>query len=156
MPNLQPAIYNPGGPEGIRTPDLLSAIEARSQLRYRPDYRANGILTDAGVDVKNGCRGFRWKMGRIGSSEKIMAETGSRPVYRITDQHVNERPRERLAPAGIIQCRTAGVPVEGRGAAEVVVGDDQAGERLDMDALDHLVIGQGRRVSLKERGSRFA
>ncbi len=24
------------GPEGIRTPDLLSAIEARSQLRYRP------------------------------------------------------------------------------------------------------------------------
>ena len=28
--------YGPGGPEGIRTPDLLSAIEARSQLRYRP------------------------------------------------------------------------------------------------------------------------
>ena len=26
----------PSGPEGIRTPDLLSAIEARSQLRYRP------------------------------------------------------------------------------------------------------------------------
>lgn len=24
------------GPEGIRTPGLLSAIEARSQLRYRP------------------------------------------------------------------------------------------------------------------------
>ena len=28
----------PSGPEGIRTPDLLSAIEARSQLRYRPNY----------------------------------------------------------------------------------------------------------------------
>jgi hypothetical protein len=26
------------GPEGIRTPDLLSAIEARSQLRYRPSF----------------------------------------------------------------------------------------------------------------------
>ena len=24
------------GPEGIRTPDLLNAIETRSQLRYRP------------------------------------------------------------------------------------------------------------------------
>jgi hypothetical protein len=24
------------GPEGSRTPDLLNAIEARSQLRYRP------------------------------------------------------------------------------------------------------------------------
>ena len=28
----------PSGPEGIRTPGLLSAIEARSQLRYRPIY----------------------------------------------------------------------------------------------------------------------
>jgi hypothetical protein len=27
---------NVGGPEGIRTPDLLHAMEARSQLRYRP------------------------------------------------------------------------------------------------------------------------
>ena len=26
------------GPEGTRTPDLLSAIEARSQLRYRPSF----------------------------------------------------------------------------------------------------------------------
>jgi hypothetical protein len=25
-----------GGPGGIRTPDLLNAIEARSQLRHRP------------------------------------------------------------------------------------------------------------------------
>ena len=27
-----------GGPGGIRTPDLLNAIEARSQLRYRPTW----------------------------------------------------------------------------------------------------------------------
>jgi hypothetical protein len=27
---------NNGGPEGIRTPDLLNAIEARCQLRHRP------------------------------------------------------------------------------------------------------------------------
>ena len=25
------------GPEGIRTPDLVSAIDARSQLRHRPN-----------------------------------------------------------------------------------------------------------------------
>ena len=35
------------GPEGIRTPDLLSAIEARSQLRYRPDFKAKRILPEA-------------------------------------------------------------------------------------------------------------
>ena len=34
--NLQSAFYNPGGPGEIRTLGLLSAIEARSQLRYRP------------------------------------------------------------------------------------------------------------------------
>jgi hypothetical protein len=28
------------GPEGIRTPDLFSAIEARSQLRYRPGFQS--------------------------------------------------------------------------------------------------------------------
>ena len=52
----------PSGPEGIRTPDLLSAIEARSQLRYRPIYyypadsrgKANDILLEAIGDVKQG------------------------------------------------------------------------------------------------------
>ena len=29
-------IVKKSGPEGIRTPGLLNAIEARSQLRYRP------------------------------------------------------------------------------------------------------------------------
>ncbi|MCJ7433613.1 MAG: hypothetical protein MUO77_09015, partial [Anaerolineales bacterium] len=31
----------------------------------------------------------------------------------------------------------------------------QAGKLLDMDVLDHLVIGQGKFVSLKERGLGF-
>ncbi len=39
------------GPEGIRTPDLLSAIEARSQLRYRPVYSLR-ILSESTPDVK--------------------------------------------------------------------------------------------------------
>ena len=28
-----------GGPRGIRTPDLLNAIETRSQLRYGPGFQ---------------------------------------------------------------------------------------------------------------------
>ena len=33
-----------GGPGGIRTRDLISAIDARSQLRYRPVHYWNCIL----------------------------------------------------------------------------------------------------------------
>lgn len=32
----KPTFSTVGGPEGIRTPDLLNAIETRSQLRHRP------------------------------------------------------------------------------------------------------------------------
>ena len=39
------------GPGGIRTPDLLSAIEARSQLRYRPN-EATEIVPDSMRCVK--------------------------------------------------------------------------------------------------------
>ena len=43
------------GPEGIRTPDLLSAIEARSQLRYRPVVqKAMAILPEGGGNVNKG------------------------------------------------------------------------------------------------------
>ena len=43
------------GPEGIRTPDLLSAIEARSQLRYRPVVqKATAILPEGGGNVNKG------------------------------------------------------------------------------------------------------
>ena len=45
------------GPEGIRTPDLLSAIEARSQLRYRPVVqKATAILPEGGGNVNKGRR----------------------------------------------------------------------------------------------------
>jgi hypothetical protein len=32
-----------GGPEGIRTPDLMTASHARSQLRHRPRKKLSGI-----------------------------------------------------------------------------------------------------------------
>ena len=40
------------GPEGIRTPDLLSAIEARSQLRYRPSIQSGMIVSECRIAVK--------------------------------------------------------------------------------------------------------
>jgi hypothetical protein len=46
------------GPGGIRTPDLLSAIEARSQLRYRPN-EANEIVPDSMRCVKQPQTGQR-------------------------------------------------------------------------------------------------
>ena len=40
------------GPEGIRTPDLVSAIDARSQLRHRPKEWAKAILLEGILNVK--------------------------------------------------------------------------------------------------------
>ena len=40
------------GPGGIRTLDLISAIDARSQLRYRPFWRVSEIVPQAGLNVK--------------------------------------------------------------------------------------------------------
>jgi hypothetical protein len=48
----QPIIEKISGPEGIRTPGLLSAIEARSQLRYRPG--SEEIVSDPIRNVKTG------------------------------------------------------------------------------------------------------
>ena len=49
-------VFCSSGPEGIRTPGLLSAIEARSQLRYRPVRKAKRILPEAfgNVNVETG------------------------------------------------------------------------------------------------------
>jgi 2-iminobutanoate/2-iminopropanoate deaminase len=49
----------PSGPGGIRTPGLFSAIEARSQLRYRPVFQGKAILPDGIVTVKqSSIRGY--------------------------------------------------------------------------------------------------
>ena len=40
------------GPGGTRTHGFLSAIEARSQLRYRPVYTISSILSDGILAVK--------------------------------------------------------------------------------------------------------
>ena len=40
-------LFSCSGPRGIRTPDLLNAIETRSQLRYGP-----GIIMNTFVDLR--------------------------------------------------------------------------------------------------------
>ena len=65
-PSNQSAVWDgflPGGAEGIRTPDLLSAIQARSQLRHSPKrsqvYGGAGWLSNA--------RGYRRRRGHAGA-----------------------------------------------------------------------------------------
>jgi hypothetical protein len=45
---LQNLVALAGGPRGIRTPDLLNAIETRSQLRYGP-----GLIFDFGLSISD-------------------------------------------------------------------------------------------------------
>ncbi len=59
-PEQRPAVrenFPPGcrssGPGGIRTPDLFSAIEARSQLRYRPLFKSERIVSESFQAVKS-------------------------------------------------------------------------------------------------------
>jgi hypothetical protein len=35
-----------GGPEGARTPDLIHAMDALSQLRYRPIYDSSWLMSE--------------------------------------------------------------------------------------------------------------
>ena len=64
------------GPEGIRTPDLFSAIEARSQLRYRPGHKANDILPEADGYVKQAVS----LGGKIGRQTLCLIVTAQIPV----------------------------------------------------------------------------
>lgn len=54
------------GPEGSRTPDLLNAIEARSQLRYRPS------------SIFLGAKGFYTRLSIL-SRRKISADSKATP-----------------------------------------------------------------------------
>src|SRR5882672_4717892 len=55
-----PREINPNGGEGIRTPDLLNAIETRSQLRYTPG-EACLLYTNGGIQ-RNSCQlPLKWR-----------------------------------------------------------------------------------------------
>jgi DNA repair protein RadC len=63
----------------------------------------------------------------------------------------------RDAPALIVvHNHTSGDPTPSPDDVVVTRAIVQAGKLLDVDVLDHMVIGQGRWVSLKERGLGFA
>jgi hypothetical protein len=89
----------PGGPEGIRTPGLLSAIEARSQLRYRPRLWATGILPEAWMDVKHHAKEFVRTIGTSIIRGSLMPDTTPQPIYRITDLAEPERPARAAGAA---------------------------------------------------------
>ena len=61
--------FLPGGAEGIRTPDLLSAIQARSQLRHSPKrppvYGAAGGVSNEATTVVIGADD-EWRTSGIG------------------------------------------------------------------------------------------
>ena len=62
----------------------------------------------------------------------------------------------RNAPALIVvHNHPSGAPTPSPDDAIVTRAIVQAGKLLDVDVLDHMVIGQGRWVSLKERGLGF-
>jgi len=94
-----------------------------------------------------------------------------RPVYRITDLAVEECRRERLERLGaqtlttpellaiiVVHNHPSGVPTPSPDDAVVTRAIVQAGKLLDVDLLDHLIIGHGKDnwIPMKERGLGFA
>lgn len=67
-----------------------------------------------------------------------------------------EAVRKNASAVIVIHNHPSGDPTPSPDDVAVTRGIAQAGKLLDIDVLDHLVIGQGRWVSLKERGLGFA
>ena len=63
---------------------------------------------------------------------------------------------ERAAAIILVHNHPSGDPTPSPDDVAVTRAIVQAGKLLDVEVLDHLVIGQGRWVSLKERGLGFA
>ena len=85
----------PGGPGGIRTRDLFSAIEARSQLRYRPSHQAVGIVPERRKGVK--------KTQQSGGLEKPTAPKNRRRLFS-NPCTPPTLPRAAAAPSPIQPC----------------------------------------------------
>ena len=47
--NAGSSLFHFGGDEGSRTPDLLNAIQALSQLSYTPTFGVNVVLTNTSI-----------------------------------------------------------------------------------------------------------
>ena len=83
-------------------------------------------------------------VGSVNSSQVRIAEV-MRPAI------------QRMAPAFIVvHCHPSGDPTPSPDDVAVTRAIVQAGKLLDISLLDHLVIGRGRWVSLKERGLGFS
>ena len=62
-PYVDPIVLGFGGPDRDRTGDLLNAIQARSQLRYRPTLERTSNISPAGrrSSKTRGTPGFDWQ-----------------------------------------------------------------------------------------------
>jgi DNA repair protein RadC len=81
--------------------------------------------------------------GSVNSSQVRMAEIFKPAV-------------QRMAPAIIcVHCHPSGDPTPSPDDISVTRAMVQAGKLLDIECLDHIVVGGGRFVSLKEKGLGF-
>ena len=76
-------------------------------------------------------------------------------MHRFTPNSANS-PVTRSFDSRFIRNHPSGDPTPSPDDVAVTRAIVQAGKMLDVDVLDHMVIGQGRWVSLKERGLGFA
>ena len=61
-----------------------------------------------------------------------------------------------LAPIIAVHCHPSGDPTPSPEDVRVTAEIVKAGQLLDIECLDHVIIGRGQFVSLKERGLGFA
>ena len=76
-------------------------------------------------------------------------------MHRFTPNSANS-PITRSFDSGFICTHPSSDPTPSPDDVAVTRAIVQAGKMLDVDVLDHMVIGQGKWVSLKERGLGFA
>jgi DNA repair protein RadC len=131
------------GPED--RPTINSPSDAADLVRYEmsalEQEHLRVILLDTRNHVLDVIEVYR---GSVNSSQVRVGEV-FKPAVR------------RGAPAMIVvHNHPSGDPTPSPDDVAVTRGFVQAGKLLDVEVLDHLVIGQGRYVSLKERGLGFS
>jgi DNA repair protein RadC len=129
-PEDRPAIHSPGDAAGL----LLFEMSALEQEELRI------ILLDVRNRVVDITTLYR---GSVSSSQVRVGELFKTAVRRNASSII------------VVHNHPSGDPAPSPDDVSLTRGIVQAGKLLDIDVLDHLVIGQGRWVSLKERGLGF-
>ncbi len=84
-----------GGPEGIRTPDLLHAMEALYQLRYKPrqdrSFREQGLLYMIGVVFSIGLMGQTLLISQAGAVSLCPMPLAQIPLHSIGHEQTKQQ-----------------------------------------------------------------